>query len=277
MPETDPPDLTRLAIHTMTSKPWSLAQCIEGYAAAGVGAISIWRNVLAPVGAAEAAKMLDAAGMAVPALVRGGFFVADAAEQRQAAIDENKRIIEEAATIGAANVVLVVGAAPGIPLDQARQQVTDGIAAIADDAAAASVNLAIEPLHPMYADNRSCVNTMTQARQICETLDHPSVGIACDVYHCWWDDRLEDEIALVGEQGRLFDFHICDWRIEPRHILTDRGLMGDGCIDVPRLRRCVDAAGYTGYRGVEVFSEDYWAMDQREYVDLIVDRYQRYT
>jgi len=272
---SDAPDLSRLAIHTMTTKPWSLAACIEGYAKAGVTAISVWRNVVSPIGVAEAARLLRDAGMAVPAFVRGGFFVAEAEPDRQWAIEENRRIIEEAARLGARNVVLVVGAVPGVPLAEARRQVADGIHAIADEAAAANVQLAIEPLHPMYADNRSCVNTMTQARQICEQLDHPAVGIALDVYHCWWDDRLEDEIALAGQQGRLFDFHICDWRVEPRHILTDRGLMGDGCIDLPRLRGLVDKAGYTGHRGVEVFSEDYWAMGQQSYVELIVDRYQR--
>ena len=270
-------DLSRLAIHTITNKPWSLKECIDGYRAAGVSNITVWRNVIEPIGAAEAAKMLSDANMTVPALVRGGFFVAEGASDRQWAIDENKRIIEEAATIGADQIVLVVGASPTVPLDQARQQVMDGILAIADDAAAANVRLSIEPLHPMYADNRSCVNTMTQAREMCQQLNHPSVGIACDVYHCWWDDRVEQEIARVGEQGRLFDFHICDWRVEPRHILTDRGLMGDGCIDVPRLRHCAEAAGYTGPLGVEVFSEDYWAMDQHQYLELIVDRFSRCT
>jgi sugar phosphate isomerase/epimerase len=277
MSEAASPDLSRLAIHTITTRPWSLAQCIEGYAAAGVHGISVWRNVLTPVGAKQAARLLSEAHMAVPALVRGGFFVAESQRDRQAAIDENRRIIEEAATIGAQNVVLVVGAVPGMALPDARQQVADALAALADDAAAAKVNLAIEPLHPMYADNRSCVATMTQARRLCEQLDHPRIGIACDVYHCWWDDRLEEEIALAGQQGTLFDFHICDWRVEPRHILMDRGLMGDGCIDLPRLRRCVEAAGYAGHFGVEVFSEDYWAMDQRAYVQQIVDRYQRCT
>jgi sugar phosphate isomerase/epimerase len=269
--------LSRLAIHTITNKPWSLKECIEGYTQAGISAISVWRNVVTPIGVSQAAKMLTDAGMQVPAMVRGGFFVAQGADDRQKAIDENRRIIEEAATLGAQNIVLVVGADPNVSLPEARRQVSEGIGSIADEAAAAGVNLAIEPLHPMYSDNRSCVNTMTQARAICEQLNHRAVGIACDVYHCWWDDRLETEIARAGEQNILFDFHICDWRVEPRHILTDRGLMGDGCIDVPHLRQCVEAAGYTGHFGVEVFSEDYWAMDQQAYVQLIADRYHRFS
>ena len=270
-------DLSHLAVHTITNKPWSLRECIDGYQQAGINAVSVWRNAIEPIGADEAAKMLRDAGMRVPALVRGGFFVGEDEQYRQWAIDENKRILEEARTIGADMVVLVVGADPNVPLDRARQQVTDGIAAIADDAAAAGVKLAIEPLHPMYADNRSCVSTMTQARQICEAINHASVGIACDVYHVWWDDRLEAEIALAGEQGTLFGYHICDWRIEPRHILTDRGLMGDGCIDLKQIRGWVEQAGFTGFHEVEVFSEDHWAMDQRAYVEKIVEAYRSHA
>jgi sugar phosphate isomerase/epimerase len=165
-----------LAIHTITNKPWSLRQCIDGYRAAGISGISVWRNVLEPIGAAEAAKMLGDGGLHVPALVRGGFFPGWEVSYRQWAIDENKRIIDEAATIGAEIVVLVVGAVPGMPLDKARQQVTDGIAAVKHHAAQSNVKLAIEPLHPMYADNRSCVTTMAQARRICEAIGSAHVG-----------------------------------------------------------------------------------------------------
>jgi len=277
MPTEDPDRLDRLAIHTITNKPWSLRQCIDGYTRAGIPAISVWRNVIEPLGAAEAARMLTDAGLAVPALVRGGFFPGWEAEYRQWAIDENRRIVEEAATLGAEMVVLVVGAVPGMPLNQARQQVQDGIAAVLPDAAAAGVKLAIEPLHPMYADNRSCVVTMNQARRICQQLNDPHVGIACDVYHVWWDETLPEEIARAADDDRLFGFHICDWRVAPRHILTDRGLMGDGCIDVPGIRGLVERAGFTGYHELEIFSEDYWAMDQADYLEKIKSAYRDHS
>lgn len=266
-------DLSRCAIHTQTNKPWSLRQCIDGYSRAGIQGISVWRDVIAPIGTLEARKMLADAGMSVPALVRGGFFVSDDPAKRQAAIDENKTCIDEAREIGAEMVVLVVGAQPGIALDEARKLVSEGIAACLEHAQASDVKLAIEPLHPMYAADRSCVNRMAEARWICECLGHPLVGIACDVYHVWWDPDLRREIELAGEQKTLFAFHVCDWRVNTRDLLTDRELMGDGCIRLREIRQWVEAAGFRGFNEVEIFSNDYWAMDQDEYVRRIASAY----
>lgn len=270
-------DLSKCAIHTMTNKPWSLAQCCENYPAAGVGGISVWRNTVAPeeggVGLDEAVKIVKASGLAVPAYVRGGFFPAAEAAQRQDAIDHNKTMLDEAAALGAEQLVLVVGAVPGMPLDTARKQVGDGIAACLEHAEQVGVKLSIEPLHPMYAGDKSCINRLAEARAVCEQLRSPWLGIAADVYHVWWDPDLEQEIALAGEQGTLFGFHICDWRIDTRHLLTDRGLMGDGCIDIRRIRSLVEAAGFDGYNEVEVFSEQYWAVDQDAYLQQIISRY----
>lgn len=268
-----PTDLSRLAIHTQTNKPWSLRECLDGYCRAGVKGISVWRHALEPMGAKPAGRMLRDAGMRVPALVRGGFFVESDANARQAAIDANRTCIDEAVEIGAETVVLVVGAIPGMALDHARKQVADGIAAILDQTAAARVKLAIEPMHPMYAADRSCINRMAEARQICEALAHPMLGIALDVYHVWWDPDLKHEIELAGRQGTLFGFHLCDWRVETRHLLNDRGLMGDGCIPIRTIREWVEAAGFRGFNEVEVFSDEYWATDQHAYVDRIVAAY----
>lgn len=272
-----PNDLSRLAIHTQTNKPWSLGQCIDAYCRVGVKGISVWRHALEPMGAKEAGRMLRDAGMHVPALVRGGFFVATDEKSRQAAIDFNRTCIDEAAEIGAEMVVLVVGAVPGLALDEARRQVAEGISKVLDHASERSVRLAIEPMHPMYAADRSCINRMAEAREICQQLRHPMLGIAVDVYHVWWDPDLKQEIELAGEQGTLFGFDICDWRVETRHPLNDRGLMGDGCIPVATIRGWVEDAGFRGFHEVEVFSDHYWAMDQSNYVDLIRHRYLRYV
>ena len=278
MPASAITDLSRLAVHTQTNRPWTLRQCIDGYQAAGIGAMSVWRHLIDPgqaggVSPEEAAKLIEGAGMAVPALVRGGFFPAFAENDRQAAIDENRRAIDEAATIGADMIVLVVGAVPGMPLDEARHQVIEGIAAVAPHASERGVKLAIEPLHPMYAADKSCINRVTEARHVCEQVNDPIVGIAFDVYHVWWDPELEHEIQVAGEQGTLFGYHICDWRVNTRHLLTDRGLMGDGCIDLKTIRGWIEATGFKGYNEVEVFSEDYWAMDQSDYVQRIAEAY----
>ncbi|MEM1098424.1 MAG: sugar phosphate isomerase/epimerase family protein [Planctomycetota bacterium] len=272
--------LANCAVHTMTNKPWTFAECCEHYAKAGIGGISVWRNTVAPneggVGLDEAVRIVKGSGLAVPAYVRGGFFPAIDSGDRQKAIDHNRTMLDEAQSLGADQVVLVVGAIPGLALSEARKQVADGIAACLDHTAATGVKLSIEPLHPMYAADKSCVNRMTEAREICEQLGEAGrghVGIACDVYHVWWDPDLECEIELAGQQGTLFGFHVCDWRVNTRHLLTDRGLMGDGCIDVAGIRQMVRNASFDGYDEVEVFSEEYWSRNQSEYLDLIVERY----
>ncbi|MEQ9454690.1 MAG: sugar phosphate isomerase/epimerase family protein [Phycisphaeraceae bacterium] len=262
-------DLSTVAVHTMTNKPWSLAECCANYTKAGFGGLSVWRNVIEPIGIKEAARIVKDSGLKVPALVRGGFFVATDPAQRQAAIDTNKTCLDEAAAIGADMVVLVVGAEPGMPLHAARQQVTDGIAACLDQAQSTGVKLAIEPLHPMYAADKSCINRIAEARHVCEQLNHPAVGVAVDVYHVWWDPDLEQEIEKLGKGGYFAGFHVCDWRIETRHLLTDRALMGDGCIDIRAIRAMVEEAGFTGLNEVEIFSEEHWATDQNTYLDRI--------
>jgi sugar phosphate isomerase/epimerase len=270
-------DLARCCVHTFTTKPWTLRQCIDGYRRAGIPAISVWRNVLEETPAKEAGKMLRDAGMRVPALFRGGFFTAHGAADRQKAIDENRRCIEEAREIGAGMVVLVVGATPGMPLAEARRQVAGAIGTILLDAQAANMKLAIEPLHPVYAAERSCINRVAEAREICQKLKHPLLGIAIDTYHVWWDPNLAEEIALAGTQGTLFGFHVSDWRVDTRHLLNDRGLMGEGCIDIRQIRGWVEKAGFTGFIEVEIFSDQYWAMDQQRYLELITQAYLKHV
>ncbi len=269
--------LDRCAIHTQTNRPWSLQQCVEAYSAAGVGGICVWRHLIAETGLEASARLLRASGLKVPSLVRGGFFVSSDAAQRAAALEENRRCLDEAAAIGAEMVVLVVGAEPGLPLGKARWQVEGAIAALLPAAEGCGVKLAIEPLHPMYAGDKSCINRMREARTLWQALDHPLVGVAVDVYHDWWDADLEQEIALAGRDNRLFGFHVCDWRVNTRHLLTDRGLMGDGCIDIQQIRRWMEAGGFAGLNEVEIFSEEYWGMDQEAYLKKIVSACGRFV
>lgn len=269
--------IKRLAIHTITTKPWSLAEAAAKYAARGIGGISVWVEALEGLLAEQARRILDDAGLKVPALVRGGFFCDPSAQERAARIEHNRRLIETARVIGAEMVVLVVGATPGIPLAQQRGWVQDAIAALLPDAQAAGVKLAIEPLHPMYAAERSCINRIAEARQICETLDHRWLGVAVDVYHVWWDPDLFDEIAKLGQGGHLLAFHLCDWRVPTRDLLNDRGLMGDGCIDLPGITAAVRAAGFDGWEEVEIFSDEYWQQDQDAFLERIIDRYGQLT
>lgn len=270
-------NLSTAAVHTMTNKPWTLAQCCDAYARIGFGGISVWRNAIEPIGIREASRIVRGSGLKVPALVRGGFFPAFDSQARQKAVDENKICIDEAAALGAEMVVLVVGAVVGMPLAEARKQVTEGISQCLDHAQANQVKLAIEPLHPMYAADRSCINRMKEARLVCEQLRSPYVGIACDVYHVWWDPDIESEIELAGKQGILFGFHVCDWRPNTRDLLNDRGVMGEGCINIPHLRACVEKAGFKGLNEIEIFSTEKWALDQNVYLNQIADAYRQFV
>ncbi|HOZ49629.1 MAG TPA: sugar phosphate isomerase/epimerase family protein [Candidatus Hydrogenedentes bacterium] len=264
-------DLNRLCIHTITTKPWSLAEAIDGYTRAGVPGVTVWRQWLEPLGVDESARRLRDSGLEVVSVCRGGFFPAETAAGRQEALDDNRRAVDEAEAIGAPLIVLVCGAVPGIPLDEARRQIADGIAAVAPYAAEAGVKLSIEPLHPMFADDRSAVNTLKQANDIVDALAMPNVGVTVDVYHVWWDSELEEQIQRAGKT--VFSFHVCDWRTPTRDLLNDRALMGDGCIDIRQIRAWVEATGFHGFNEVEIFSNEHWASDQTEFVERIKDAY----
>jgi sugar phosphate isomerase/epimerase len=255
---------------------WSFGEMVDGCLRAGVTAISPWRDQVASVGLAEAARIVKANGLRVTGLCRGGMFPADTAAGRQAAIDDNLRAIEEAAALCADCLVLVVGGLPGSNKDivGARQMVTDGIAAMLPAARAAGVPLAIEPLHPMYAADRACVNTIDQALDIAEQLGE-GVGVAIDVYHVWWDPKLADAIARAGRLQRIYAHHICDWLVPTRDMLLDRGMMGDGVIDLSGIRRMIEAAGYHGPQEVEIFSKDnWWQRPGDETLATCVERYE---
>lgn len=267
------PDLSRLCIHTITTKPWPIETAAAKFAAAGVKGITVWRDTLAGRDIAATGRMLRDRGLSVVSLCRGGFFPAATAEGRTKALDDNRRAIAEAHALGAPLIVLVCGAVPGQPLAESRRQIADGIAALLPDCQAAGVKLAIEPLHPMYAADRSAVNTLGQANDMVEQLGSPLVGVAADVYHLWWDPALETEIARCGRLGALFAFHVCDWRTPTIDMLNDRGLMGEGCIPLRQIRGWVEAAGFRGFNEVEVFSTRLWATDQDEYLAKIVQAY----
>jgi sugar phosphate isomerase/epimerase len=264
-----------LSINQATTRAqWSLEQAIAGYAKQGVRGIAIWRDKLSECGVKPAAAALKAAGMTVTGLCRGGMFPATDRAGRQAAIDDNKRAIDEAVGVGAQCLVLVVGGmAPGSKdIAGARDQVRDGIAAILPYARAARMPLAIEPLHPMYAADRACVNTMKHANDLCDELG-AGLGIAVDVYHVWWDPELEREIRRAGKQ-RILAFHVCDWLVPTTDLLLDRGMMGDGVIDIRKIRGWVEDVGYDGFAEVEIFSANtWWKRDPDEVVRVCAERH----
>jgi sugar phosphate isomerase/epimerase len=257
----------------LTTRPWDIGQCVRNYAAAGINGITIWRNVLENKNLQEVRTLLDDYGMTVVSLARGGFFPSVEAKKREAAIDDNLFAIEQAAAVGAPLIVLVCGADGGQSLEKSREQIAEGILKILPAAQQAGVRLAIEPLHPMYAGDRSAINTIAQANDMAEMIHSPFVGVAVDVYHLWWDPELQAGIQRCGLCNNLFAFHVCDWNVPTVDFLNDRGLMGDGCINVPEIRSWVEEAGFKGFHEVEIFSDKYWATDQHAYLEKIKHAY----
>ena len=270
-------DTSRLCVHSITTKPWSLSESISKFEKAGVGGISVWQDAAEAISINESSKLLAASGLDVVSYVRGGFFADTSDEKRQQAIDHNKKLIDEASSLGAPLLVLVCGAHPGQSMESSRDQITKGIESLIPYATANNVKLGIEPLHPMYADTRSAIVNLSQANDIAETIDDEIVGVVIDVYHLWWDDQLKHQIDRCGKHQNIFAFHTCDWNVPTSHMLTDRELMGQGCIDTKQIRKWVEDAGFNGYIEVEVFSDKYWAEDQDEYLQKIIKAYKTYA
>jgi sugar phosphate isomerase/epimerase len=258
---------------------WNMAQAIEGCARHGIPAIAPWREPVQALGVEKTARRIRDAGLAVSGYCRGGLLTAADAVGRRAAIEDNRRAIDEAAAMGAECLILVAGGLPpgSKDLEGARAQIRDGMAKILPHARAAGVPLAIEPLHPMQAADRCAVNTLKHANDLCDELDpsnQEKIGVAIDVYHVWWDPELEHEIARAGAICRILGFHVCDWRLPTRDLVFDRAMMGDGAIDIPKIRRMVEDGGYAGYIEAEIFSrDDWWRRDPDEVLRVVAERY----
>lgn len=254
---------------------FGFAAAVDACLAQGITAISPWRDQVAAIGLREAVRIVELNRLRVTGYCRGGMFPATDAAGLTAAIDDNKRAIDEAAALGANCLVLVVGGLPGASKDiiAARSMVADGIAAILPHARACEVPLAIEPLHPMYAADRACINTLEQALDLCEALGD-GVGVAIDVYHTWWDPKLRPQIARAGRDKRILAHHICDWLVPTRDFLLDRGMMGDGVVDLKQFRADIERAGYHGPQEVEIFSaENWWKRPGEEVIATCLERF----
>jgi sugar phosphate isomerase/epimerase len=273
-----------LSLNTATvRKQGDLLEIIDACARHRIRAIDPWRDQVAAVGLDRAARTVRDAGLDLSGYCRGGMFTADAAHRTEAR-DDNRRAVDEAKALGAPCIVLVVGGLPQYSrpgsvaskdIAAARAQVEDAIAEMLEYARTARMPLAIEPLHPAYAADRACVNTTRQALDICDRLDpnhSGALGVALDVYHIWWDPQLLPQISRAGKD-RLLAFHVCDWLVPTRDILNDRGMMGDGVIDIKSVRAAVEAQGFAGYSEIEIFSNDWWARPMDEVLQTCIARH----
>lgn len=273
-----------LSINTATlRKQWPLDRIIDECARRQIRAISPWRDQVAAVGVERIARQLHDGGIKLSGYCRGGFFPAADGPGLRAALDDNRRAIDEAKRLAAPCLVLVVGSLPGAlggtpayhDLARARGEVRDGIAATLDYARDQRMPLAIEPLHPMQAAERACINTLEQALDLCDELDPKrsgALGVAVDLYHVWWDPKLAAQIARAGAD-RLLAYHVCDWLAPTRDLLNDRGMMGDGVIELKKCRRWIEDAGYAGFAEVEIFSDYWWQKPGEEVLDTCIARH----
>jgi sugar phosphate isomerase/epimerase len=263
--------VSRLSLNQITVDQWTLPEVVDGCVRAGITTIAPWRERVAEVGLPVAARLIADAGLRVSSLCRGGFFPAASASERRRADDENRRAVDEAAALGTDVLVLVCGPPVDRDLAHARAEITAGIERLVPYAAEHGVRLGVEPLHPMMIAERSAIVTLGEALDLALRFDVDEVGVVIDVYHVWWDPALEREIARAA--GRTIGFHVSDWLVPTADLLQGRGMMGDGIIDVPRIRQLVDGSGYEGPIEVEVINRDLWRLPGEELVALTRERF----
>lgn len=273
-------DLSRFSINQMTVKQLSLPELVDACRDLGIGNVGLWREPVQSYGVEETAKLVRDAGLTVTTLCRGGFFTAIDPDERAAALDDNRRAVDEAAALGTDTLVLVSGGLPAGSKDLhgARERIADALAVLSPYAEEHGVRLAIEPLHPMFASDRCVVSTLAQALDLAERFPAQQVGVTVDTYHIWWDDNAPAQIARAGAGGRIHTFQLADWTTPlPEGVLTGRGQIGDGSIDMREWQGHVEAAGYTGAIEVELFNDALWARDGREVLAETAERFVAHT
>ena len=266
-----PTDFSRLSLNQITTQRWSLREAIEGCARHGIPSIGIWRDKLQDAGLAQAVRWVRDAGLRVSTLCRGGWFLAPTEAERKARLDDNRRAIDEAAELNADALVLVCGPAFDKDLQKARAMIEEAIAAIAPYASERQVKLGIEPLHPMVAADRSAVVTLAQALSMAERYDARQVGVTVDTFNIWWDPELYPQITRAA--GRIHSYQVSDWPVPLPDTFMGRAMMGDGVIELRRIRRAVTTASYTGFIEVEIMNHAIWDMPGDDVIRLMKERY----
>jgi sugar phosphate isomerase/epimerase len=264
-------DKARLSLNQITTEKWTVAQAVEGCVRHGIPSLALWRHKIDEAGLSSCVRAVKDAGLHISSVCRGGMFPAPSAEERRLRIADNFRAIDEAADLHADSLVMVVGPPNGCTLADARKMVEDGIAAIVPYARERNVRIGLEPLHPMFAADRSVLVTIRQALDLAAKFDASEVGIILDVFHFWWDPVLYESIAQCG--SRIYGFHVSDWLSPLPDTLMGRGLMGDGVIEIRRIRDAVDAAGYSGPIEVEIFNQKLWDTPCDDVVKQVIERF----
>jgi sugar phosphate isomerase/epimerase len=264
-------DIQRLSLNQATVQNWSVAEAVDGCVRHGIPSIALWRHKIHEAGLQQSARLVRDAGLHVSSVCRGGMFPAPSKEERSERIADNLRAVDEAKELNADSLVMVVGGCISIPIANARSMVIDGLAELVPYAQRHGVKIGLEPLHPMYAGDRSVLNTIDQALAMASPYSANDVGLILDVFHIWWDPTVFEQIKRAA--GRIFGFHTCDWLVPLPDVLLGRGMMGDGVIDNRALRLAVEAAGYTGPIEVEIFNQALWDSPGDDVLKTVIDRF----
>ena len=268
-------DLSRLSLNQITTPQWSVKEAAEACVRRGIPSIALWRHKIEEQGLSECVRAVHDAGLHVSSVCRGGMFPAASVEERRKRIEDNFRAVDEAAALKADSLVMVVGGASPVGIEAARQMVRDGIAELVPYAQSAGVMVGLEPLHPMFAGDRSVLNTITEGLSIAQQYAQDNVGLVLDVFHIWWDPQVKQQIAEAG--NRICGFHVSDWLVPLPDVLLGRGMMGDGVIDLCGLRNAAENAGYRGPIEVEILNQTIWEQDSDSVLDRVAETFQRFV
>ena len=268
-------DKSRLSLNQITTANWSVGEAVEGCVRHGVAAIALWRHKIQEAGLSACVRLVRDAHLRVSSVCRGGMFPAPTDQERRRNIEDNYRAVDEAAELNADSLVMVVGGCGELGLEEAREMVKEGIAALVPYARERGVRIGLEPLHPMYAAERSVLVTIGQALEMASAYDAGEVGVILDTFHIWWDPQVAQLIEKAA--GRIYGFHVSDWLVPLPDMLMGRGLMGDGVIDNRKLRLLVERAGYNGPIEVEIFNRDLWDSDPDGVLTRVIQRFEAFV
>lgn len=274
---TAPAGLDRLSLNTATTKALTLAEALTAASDAGLTRVGLWRDRVEEVGLDAAVELVRSSGLAVSTLCRGGFLTAADPAGVAHALADNRTAVEQAAALGAPVLVLVVGGLPpgDTDLAAARGRVADRLAELVPVAREHGVQLALEPLHPMYVADRAVLSTLGQALDLAAPYPPAEVGVCVDTFHVFWDPQLAEQVARAGREQRVAAYQVCDFNLPiAADALLSRGMMGDGVVDFAAVTRLVAATGYAGPVEVEIFNADIWAAPAAEVLSTLRQRFE---
>jgi sugar phosphate isomerase/epimerase len=242
--------LRRCGLSEIATPTWTLAEDARAYGDAGFAAIGIWLHKLErpridgfwipeatiPAEVVEAASgTVRAAGLQVSHLVLSGFYTEPELEQR---IVHTLHAMDVASALDARCVVIAPGRRDGRSYAETRDVAAGALSEVFERAPNADVRLALEPIIAWQSDY---LNTLGEALELAELVDHPNLGVYPDTFHLWRTGTLLEDIERAGP--RIFGVHLNDAVEGDDHV---NRLPGEGELPLVEIVRAIEATGYTG-------------------------------